>query len=99
MAHKSILGAEGGILKTIVTEDTDPDRVVFVSEQDLDATFKSVALKREQAMSSDFKPVAEIPGVIVEEMMRNGSWNDPAAIKKWLNDTQNECFRIWRGKV
>lgn len=99
MAERSILGADGGILKTVVTETLDPDRMTFVSEQDLEATFKSVAFKREQAVSKDFKPVAEIPGVIVEQMMRDGSWNDPAAIKRWLNDPQNDCFRIWRGKV
>jgi hypothetical protein len=45
------------------------------------------------------KPVAEIPLVIVEQMMRDGSWNDPAAVKRWLNDPQNDCFRIWRGRV
>jgi len=99
MAHKSILSTDGGILKTVVTEDLDPDRIVFKSEQDLESTFRSVAAKREQPMSSDFKPVAEIPGVIVEQMMRDGSWNDPEAIKRWLNDPQNDCFRIWRGRV
>lgn len=99
MAEKTLLGADGGILKTIVSDETDPDRLVFVSEQDLEATFKSVAFKREQKISSDFKPVAEIPGVIVEQMMRDGSWNDPDAIKRWINDPQNDCFRIWRGRV
>lgn len=99
MADISILGTEGGIRKTIVSDETDPDRLVFVSEQDLDATLKSVAFKREQKISNDFKPVAEIPGVIVEQMMRDGRWNDPDAIKQWLNDPQNDCFRIWRGKV
>jgi hypothetical protein len=99
MAEKTLLGTEGGIHKTVVTDGVDSDSLVFVSEQDLEATFKSVAFKREQAISKDFKPVAEIPGVIVEQMMRDGSWNDPAAIKRWLNDPQNDCFRIWRGRV
>lgn len=99
MADKTLLGTEGGIQKTVVSDEADPNRLVFVSEQDLEATFKSVAFKREQAVSKDFKPVAEIPGVIVEQMMRDGSWNDPTAIKRWLNDPQNDCFRIWRGKV
>lgn len=99
MADKTLLGSDGHVLKTIVSDESDPERLVFVSEQDLEATFKSVAAKREQTMSSDFKPVAEIPGVIVEQMMRDGSWNDPAAVKRWLNDPQNKCFRIWQGRV
>jgi hypothetical protein len=99
MANKTFLGSDGHLHKTIVSDGGDHERLVFVSEQDLEATFKSVAMQREQAMSSDFKPVAEIPGVIVEQMMRDGSWNDPAAVRRWLNDPQNDCFRIWRGRV
>lgn len=96
---KTLLSHTGDILKTIHSDNSDPDRLVFVSEQDLEATFKSVQMRREAPMDPDMKPVAEIPGVIVEQMMRDGSWNDPDAIKKWLNDPQNECFRIWKGRV
>jgi hypothetical protein len=96
---KSFLGNENGFLKTVVSDSSDPDTITFLSEQDLDATFRSIAFKRDQQMDKDMRPVAEIPGVIVEQMMRDGSWNDPAAIRKWMNDPQNECFRIWKGKV
>jgi len=95
---KTLLSANGDTIKTIVSDEID-DRLTFVSAQNLEATFKSVASKREQAWDPDLKPVAEIPGVIVEQMMRDGSWNDPAAIKRWINDPQNECFRIWKGRV
>jgi hypothetical protein len=95
---KTLLSTTGDTTKTIVSDEHD-ESLTFVSRQNLEATFKSVAMKREATFDKDLKPVAEIPGVIVEQMMRDGSWNDPAAIKKWLNDPQNECFRIWKGRV
>lgn len=77
----------------------DHQRMVITTTQDLDPVFKQVELLKEKPMDPEFKPVAVIPDVIVEKMMRDGSWNDPAAIKRWLNDPQNDCFRVWRGRV
>jgi hypothetical protein len=98
MAIRTILDARGDVLKTVVSDASD-DRLMFVTQQDLEPTFRSVAAMRERPMDKDMKPVAEIPAAIVEQMMRDGSWNDPAAIRRWVNDPQNECFRIWKGRV
>ena len=43
--------------------------------------------------------VAEIPMVIYQKMVREGSINDKKALKKWLNDPDNKMFRTWKGKV
>jgi hypothetical protein len=93
---KTILEQTGTMQKSLVDED---DKLIAVSRQDVSPVIESVKRRREEAMSKDFKPVAEIPDIIVEQMMRDGSWNDPAAIRRWLNDPQNECFRIWKGRV
>jgi hypothetical protein len=98
MAIRTILDARGDVLKTVVSDASD-DRLTFVTHQDLEPTFKSVAAMRERPMDKEFRPVAEIPAAIVERMMRDGSWNDPAAIRRWVNDPSNDCFRIWRGRV
>lgn len=72
----------------------------MVTQQDVDPL---ITYAREMAEahpgSGDFKYAAEIPMAVVEKMMQEGSWGDPEAIKKWLNDPQNECFRIWKGRV
>jgi mRNA-degrading endonuclease HigB of HigAB toxin-antitoxin module len=47
----------------------------------------------------EFRPVAEIPLAIVGQLMREGRWNDPAAMKRWLNDPDNAFFRIQGGRV
>ena len=47
----------------------------------------------------DMRLVGHIPLVIYNQMMRDGSFNDPAAIKKWLNNPDNKCFRVAPGRV
>lgn len=99
MANRTFLDADGSFLKSIVTDESDPDRVIHHSVQDLESTFKQIEFLKDEPMDPEFKCAAVIPGAIVEQMMRDGSWNDPAAIKRWLNDPQNQCFRVWKGRV
>ena len=97
---KTTLGQTADYETSIVSDASDPDRLVFVTEQDVSPVLEHVAMRREVGgFDKDMKPVAEIPMVVVQQMMRDGSWNDPAAIKRWLNDPQNSCFRIWQGRV
>jgi hypothetical protein len=32
-------------------------------------------------------------------MFRDGSFKDRKALKRWLNDSANKCFRVWEGRV
>lgn len=84
--------------KTLVS-DNHTDELVFISRQDVSPVIDQAKRLAEKPMDKDFKPVAIIPDVIVEQMMRDGSWNDPAAIKRWLNDPANKCFRVTEGRV
>lgn len=96
----AILDHRGSVLKTIYVDDNDPSRMVEVTEQDLDPLIEAVKEKREtHVQDPDMKLAAVIPMVVVEQMMREGSWGDEAALKRWLNDPQNECFRVWKGKL
>jgi len=71
-----------------------------VSEQDVAPVIDDVKMfQDDEGASKNMKHVAEIPMVIVQKMMADGSWGDPAAMKKWLNAHENQCFRVWRGKV
>jgi hypothetical protein len=47
----------------------------------------------------EFRHVAEIPMVIYQQMIRDGSINDKKALKKWLNDPDNRPFRTWKGRI
>jgi hypothetical protein len=93
------LMSDNGITQKSILSDNLTDELVFMTKQDVSPVIDEAKRLAEGPISKDFKPVAVIPDVIVEKMMREGSWNDPAAMKKWLNDPQNNCFRIWKGRV
>lgn len=96
----SLLDHRGSVIKTLHTDAHDPDRMVEVTVQDLDPLLEQVRRDREtHVQGKEMKLAAWIPMEVVERMMREGSWNDPAAIKRWANDPQNECFRVWKGRL
>lgn len=105
MSSVSILDHRGGVLKSIHTDAHDDGRMVEVMTQDLDPVLAHAAYLREArgTRTSDFIDgmvvAGFIPDVVVERMMRDGSFNDEAALKRWLNDPANEGFRVWKGRV
>ena len=47
----------------------------------------------------DMHKVASIPMSIFYDLKRKGILDDPAAMKKWLNDPDNRVFRTRPGQV
>ena len=47
----------------------------------------------------EFRRVASIPMVVYNELVRQGITKDPAAIKRWLNDSANMAFRTNRETI
>lgn len=96
----TILDHRGSVLKTLHGDAHEPDRMVEVTHEDLDPLIATVSRLRETRKDPDgMKLAALIPVHVVEAMMRDGSWNDEAALKRWMNDPQNECFRVWKGNL
>lgn len=105
MSAVSILDQRGCVLKTIHTDAHDPDRMVEVMTVDLDPILRLAELQR-QARGTGMSGHEEgmvlagyIPPDVAERMSRDGSLDDEAALKRWLNDPQNNCFRVWQGRV
>ena len=42
---------------------------------------------------NEWHQAATIPLVIVEKLMKDGTWDDPKRLKKWLNDSDNIMYR------
>jgi len=94
---KALLDHRGDVLKYFQTEG---DKTYEVTVQDLDPVLRQAQLLREtHEHDKEMKLAAVIPIEVVERMMRDGSWNDPAAIKQWCNDPQNQAFRVWKGRL
>lgn len=47
----------------------------------------------------DMHRVASIPMSVFYDLQRKGILNDPVAMKKWLNDSDNRVFRTRPGQV
>ncbi len=43
--------------------------------------------------------VASIPNIVVDQLMRDGTWFDKKAMKRWVNDPDNKMFRTGGGWV
>jgi len=94
---KVLLDHRGDVLKYM---QTDGDSTYEVTEQDLDPVLRQAELLRQTHVhDNEMKLAAVIPIEVVERMMRDGSWNDPQAIKRWCNDPQNAPFRVWKGQL
>ena len=87
-----------GVKRTMIADDED-DTVFHVNtELELDGILESVKRDRElQVAGSANKTVARVPMTIVEQSIHE-QWDDDQW-KRWLNDPQNEPFRIWKGRV
>jgi len=97
MARRTIIDHKQGYTSEFATED---NKHIYHSAQNVQPTIEyahylSQALKP----GKDMRHVAEIPMVIYQKMVREGSIHDKTALKKWLNNPDNKMFRTWKGKV
>lgn len=105
MSSVQILDHRGSILKTIHRDAHDPDRMVEVMTEDIDPILRQAEKQRQmrgENMNGHIDGMVlagYIPAAVAEKMMRDGSFDDEAATKRWLNDPQNACFRVWKGRV
>ena len=94
---KVLLDHRGSVLKYF---QDDGEKTYEVTEQDLDPVLEHAKMLREtHVQDKEMYLAAVIPMEVAERMMRDGSFNDPEAIKRWCNDPQNDAFRVWRGKL
>jgi hypothetical protein len=106
----TLLDDRGRVLKTIHTDAHDENRMVEVMTEDITPLIelaRSTAIARKLGRGGvgsleklfGAKLVGVMPDFQVEKMVRDGSWNDPQAVKRWFNDPQNKDFRVWEGRV
>jgi len=90
---------DGAIKRTMLWEDTDPEVVHVYTEQDMTQTIENNKVMRElHPTRSNNKLLARGVPVSVAERATREQW-DANDWKKWLNDPDNEAFRVWPGRV
>lgn len=84
--------------------DESTDTAIIESVQDveqiLDANRNAYNETDERARYKDgAHMVARIPLVVLQDLKKRGIADDPAAMRKWLNDPENKYFRTRPGRV
>ena len=79
-----------------VTED---DKHIYHHSQNVQPVLDNVKKLSQLKPGKDMRLVAEIPVVIYNKMLREGSIRDKSHLKRWLNNPDNKMFRVWQGKV
>ena len=108
MAEKLIYDHRGDVVRTLYVADPTQDALdqdaTWVIEQECDPVLEHVRFLRD-AGAQRFGPgghwrhVAEIPAVMAEPMMRDGSLNDSARLKRLLNSNEYRALRVYEGRL
>ena len=86
---------DGSIINVSSQDDTELKHIVDGNEKLKFAT-RHNTYKGDSQFSHR---VARIPLIVVEQMMRDGVWNNQERMREWLNNPENAAFRTTKGKV
>jgi hypothetical protein len=56
-------------------------------------------MNQDHGRYGEWSKVASIPLSVFYDLKQKGIVDDPAAMKKWLNDSENKFFRTRPGRV
>ena len=92
--------AANGVVRTILTDDATPDVFHVHHRQDVDPILDSIARDRETMANTGVNKLTHrIPTVIYEELQRAGIADDEQLFKAWLNSSDADPWRIWKGRL
>ena len=82
------------------TNDTATIETIQDAEMIVEANKAAFAQVDERARYGDgVHHVARIPLAVLADLRKRGIAQDPARLKKWLNDPENRFFRVRPGQV
>lgn len=87
-----------GVRRTMITNDLDPGLVKVNTELNLDEILRGIERDRElQDLRGANRLLARVPMTVMEQSIHE-NWTEEQWAR-WLNDPQNEPFRVWKGRV
>jgi hypothetical protein len=102
--NKRLVSENAAIGQKQYWHDHDDGSVTIQTVQDVEDVAESNKQSFNQVderanWQGDMHKVASIPMAIFYDLKRKGILDDPAAMKKWLNDSDNRVFRTRPGTV
>jgi hypothetical protein len=84
--------------KVIMHEEDGVTRVE--TRQDVSHIIAAAKFEREtRTPGKDMRLVGFMPQAVLDDALREGWFHDSAAVKRWLNDPANACYRVWEGRA
>jgi hypothetical protein len=74
-------------------------RLVVAMRQNVDEILAGIARDQDNMRKTNNKKVATLPAFVVEDLTYRGIYNDPDAFDKWLNSSEADPWRVWKGRI
>lgn len=99
--YLGILDEEDPIRQEVWYEE-HTDKIHVRDLQDVTPYLKQNRIERNANRGTkfgEFRKVATIPNLVVNQLMKDGIWWDKKAFKKWLNNSEFVNFRTMEGQL
>ena len=99
--YLGILDEEDGIRQEIWYEE-HTDKIHIRDIQDVQPILEQNRRERNANHGTkfgDFKRIAVIPGIVVNDLMKQGIWYDKKRFRKWLNQSEFKNMRTMEGRL
>jgi hypothetical protein len=93
MSKKALLDALPGERRMTIYHEED-GKTFIESRQDCEHIVKAAAMIAEEPPGKDFRHIGFIPETVMNQMLIDGSFHDPKAIRRFL--IENPAFRTSR---
>jgi hypothetical protein len=88
---------DGIVRETIY--DPGEGRLVVNMRQNVDEIIAGIERDRDNMKRTMNKKVATLPAFVVEDLTHRGIYDDRDAFDKWLNSSEADPWRVWKGRV
>ena len=88
---------DGIVRETIY--DPGEGRLVVNMRQNVDEIIAGIERDRDNMKRTMNKKVATLPAFVVEDLTHRGIYDDRDAFDAWLNSSEADPWRVWKGRV
>lgn len=99
MSAKDVFSAYRDMRKYTVRHVDVDGKITFETRQDCEPIVEWVKAARDRKRDPYFTHVAEVPMSVIGQWMADGSLDDEAHVRRWLNNPDNRDFRVWEGRL
>jgi hypothetical protein len=96
MSKKGLLDADAGAGRLTIYHQ-DGDKKFIESRQDCEHIVKAAKLLADEPPGKDFRHIGFIPETVLNQMLIDGSFHDPKAIIRFLEE--NPAFKTTGGRL